>query len=376
MTQASGAIDGFMSRLTRLFLSPLCWLILLELCLLGGLSAVGYLSEPDSPAQFRKVLAALTPDADIAARRAALAYSGVTLGITVALALTSLVWASATVRGVGTAFAGGAPSSRWRTVIIAAVATVCLVAAVWALGEWGGMHPFPSQIGKALLQLAQPCGKVDLEKGAGWVPTTMFLLAFFVPAVLATGAELLVSWKAPPSRPELLARLRELDHLLCIGALALVFGTLQLSAALSVPLAGTPRTSEVKLRLEFCKAFNATGMPASPGSTAIDAAPVRPLPAPTAQGLEDCATLPAALDRSLTVDSVRQLVRSVTLALGLAFSVLLVGIYVPSLVRLRTGMEERKVKAAELDPFRRLSTFAAALGPLVASLVANAFTGG
>lgn len=376
MTQASGTRAELMSWLTRLFLSPLFWLILLQLCLLGGLSAVGYLSDLDSPAQLRKVLDALIAEADIAARRAALAYSGVTLGITIALALTSVVWASATVRGVGNAFSGGAPSSRNRIVIVAVLATACLVGAVWAMGERGGMHPFPSQIGKALLQLAQPCGKVDLEKGAGWVPMMMFLLAFIVPAVLATGAELLVSWQAPPSQPELLARLRELDHLLCIGALALVFGTLQLSAALSVPLASAPRTSEVKLRLEFCKEFRALPTPASPASSASDAAPEQSSRTPGATGLEDCATLPAALERSLTVDSVRQLVRSVTLALGLAFSVLLVGIYVPSLVRLKTRMEVGEDKAAELDPFRRLSTFAAALGPLVASLVANAFTGG
>lgn len=49
-------------------------------------------------------------------------------------------------------------------------------------------------------------------------------------------------------------RLRELDQMLYIGALALVSGTLQRSFGLSVPLASLPKATDLKLRVDLCKA--------------------------------------------------------------------------------------------------------------------------
>jgi len=386
MTTRSVEQQWPMVWLTAVFLSPIGWLAILQLCMLGGLGAVGYLRDLGDAAQIEEVKDMMAGSVDIAARRAALAYSGVTLAITMALSITSVVWATALIRAKGAAFHGEVSESR-NVVVCAALATsAILLLAVFVLTECGGMHPFPSKLGKVLLQLAQHGVTPDPEGWVGWVPTLMFLLAFIVPAVLATGAAVLVSWKKTPGTNVLLARLRELDHLLYIGALALVFGTLQLSAALSVPVASFPRTADIKVKLEMCKAFGATApaaeQAASQGSGAGSAE--RP------KGLEKCHELPAELNRSAITDGGRQLVRSVTLATGLAFSALLVGIYVPSLVRLRMGLESRQedasqkqdpqqgeaTNAGDIDPFRRISAFAATISPFVASLVANAFMGG
>jgi hypothetical protein len=217
----------------------------------------------------------------------------------------------------------------------------------------------------------------------------MFVLACFVPAVLAGGAGLLlqplhVRTDEVATRGQLLVladRLSELDQLLYVGALALVFGTLQLSAALSVPLAEAPKVGDLKTMADICKTLAPT--PAS--SPFFSASSVQ-------RGLSRCNALPEKFERSEQTDSLRQLVRGVTLSFGLAFTALLAAIYVPALIGLRLMIDPRRASIrkgfdadaqkesgdaiGDVDPLRRVAAILATLSPLIAGLVANALAGG
>jgi hypothetical protein len=354
----------------------------------AALYGVGYLSVPDPDGKAMEDLKkVLSHDRDMAAHRALLAYSGVTLGVTWMLAILSVVWAVSALLGWRSAKAQ--PQTR-RWLILILVFGISVADYALLTQSWRPLQPFPSALGKMLLEAAYSAPKGFEAAGAplgSVVLATMFLLAIVVPAALAVGASVLGE-QINATLNEGLAqqvglRLRELDYLLYIGALAMVFGTLQLSTTMSVPLASLPKVAELKIRLEMCK----TLAPVVANSLFL------PMSAPSRDdtvGVEPCRILPKAFDLDMKADSLRQLVRSVTLAMGLSFSAMLVAIYVPSLVRLRLMVDSESEKSAqslddatkasleavgEVDPLRRVATAAATLGPFIAGLIANALGG-
>jgi len=364
-------------RLMEVALSPLCWLLVLQLCLVSALYLVGYLSVPEPAEVLAVVRAAVLVDSPGGAEyRAALAFSGVTLGLTFVLAITSLAWAVSAYLRKGPSFSGDAPPDRRQTILqIVVLATFLVVLLATALAEL--LKPFPSELGFSLLQWVYAKPDARLSK---WVPTLMFLLSLVVPAILAAGASFLqepIEDSLPAERNRKIAlRVRELDHLLYIGAVALVFGTLQLSATMSVPLASVTKAADLKSRIEMCRTFGAVP-PSNPLYTKASA--------------KGCLELPALIEKDQAAAGLRQLVRAVTFALGLAFSAMLVAIYVPAMVSLRLMQAHVPPKPekkngdpdksdagspGDVDPLQRLATVAATLGPLIAGVVANAFAGG
>jgi hypothetical protein len=365
-------------------LAPAVWLALVGMCMLSMLYAVGYLSPDQLPTSPEKVTDALKVTIDISARRAALAYSGVTLAITVALSLTSLVWAVA-------AFRGKAPAYRWPVLIWV---TFVLVLSLTILG-WMACHafePFASNLGRILLESARS----DLSAPmTGRVPDLMFGLACIVPAILAAGGGFLLQPMKDPSDADsaklqlrlLAGRLNELDQLLYVGALALVFGTLQLSAAMSLPLASMPKAVDLKSQADMCKTL-APSPASSPFFTPGASGSTRGSSFHSGFDAEHCRDLPREFARGEVADGLRQLVRGITLSFGLAFSALLSAIYVPALIGLRlmiappqrkvhdaaaAGTKEEKSDIGDVDPLRRVAAVAA---PLIAGLLANALATG
>lgn len=379
------------SASTSAFLSPIVWLSIVQVCVVASLYAVGYLSLPDQNDTATKALeAVLDVPRDMAAHRALLAYSGVTLGFTWALAILSIVWAISAFVGWRSA-STKAHSQRHRFAVLLSVMGMSGAFYLLLTHSWLQLQPFPTSIGQQLLDAAYSAPKGTAAPNAplgSIVPTTMFLLAIAVPAVLAAGAGFLSEELTADSKEwlahEVGLRLRELDYLLYIGALAMVFGTLQLSTTMSVPLASLPKVVDLKVRMDLCK----TLVPAPASSPFLEPHGS----APTDNfGVQACQKLPKDFAVEQGADSLRQLVRSVTLALGISFSAMLVAIYVPALVRLRlmveTGIEEtthesqaaalkqRLETVGEVDPLRRIATVAATLGPFIAGVIANAFGG-
>jgi hypothetical protein len=286
-----------------------------------------------------------------------------------ALSTASVVWAVAAFRHKDSSY-------RWKVFKWAATLWVVPLTILWVMWWKDLLPPFTTRIGAYLLP--------------GRMPFVMLGLACTVPAVLAAGAGFLLQ---PTRRPKdhthatkqlqwLAKRLIELDQLLYVGALALVFGTLQLSAAMSVPLAGLPKTADLKNWVELCKTLD----PPPATSPFFPSAPLPQEPGAAAQaaGPENCKALPEKYARTEVADDLRQLVRGVTLACGLAFSALLAAIYVPALIGLRLIIErplemvsatsKRSPAVGEMDPIRRIAAVAATLSPLIAGLLANALS--
>ncbi|WP_373717539.1 hypothetical protein [Roseateles sp.] len=233
-------------------LAPMVWLVIVWLCTLAMLYVAGYLSvdaDPDALMKYRALLE--SKDVDFGARRAAFGFSGVTLAITVALALTSLFWCVAAAQGKVPAFR--VTVLLWSVVFLA----FALNASNMASNNWTS---FTSELGEMLLKRGS---RDTTSKLAGSIPLFMFILSSVVPSILLTGAILLlqpmimgVAVTALNAQMKILkARLRELDQMLYIGALSLVFGTLQLSSGLSVPLVSMPKAADLKVHADLCKAI-------------------------------------------------------------------------------------------------------------------------
>lgn len=345
--------------------APTAWLAIVGAFMLCMLGAVGYLfGEPttDSVKEFDLVFKHANDD--IAARSAVLAFSGVTAAITLALSIASLVWSVS-------AFRGKAPAYRWPVVLWSSI-FLGLLLVILVLFIRNGIN-FTSVLGDKLLKMA----------GSTFVPWLMLGLACVVPVILAAGAGFLsqpikrqtCANLLKEQRRALARRLADLDQLLYVGALALVFGTLQLSSAMSIPLASLPKVADLKSRVDMCKTVTPVG-------------DVSPFLSPGDIDLTACRELPSQFLQYERGDSLRQLARGVTLALGLAFSALLAAIYVPSLINLRIIVNELKPFEAsiddkvaesdigEVDPLRRVATVVATLSPLIAGLAANVFSTG
>jgi len=369
--------------------APALWVTLVWTLMVSMLYVVGYLDVDDDHAtKLNRLTSYLTSlDIDVAARRAARGFSGVTLAITLALSITSLVWA-------GAAFRRKANHFRWPALgLMGVLLILCLGLSWWVSVQH---QPFPSKLGYLMLG-ADKCGKGSLL--APCVPNLMFVLACVVPCILLAGATFLLQPMAPPDHLKaapaaeavvvkdqqkiLLERVRELDQMLYIGALALVFGTLQLSAGLSVPLASMPQAATLKARADLCKLISPSSTPSAffaPASSPTDGAKAVDA---------TCSELPKQLVNLESAESLRQLARGVTLCFGLAFSALLAAVYVPTLVGLGLMIDERRgaddadpappastKTAVELDPLHRVAAVFATLSPLLAGLVANTLTGG
>lgn len=359
-------------------IAPTIWLAIVWMSMVLTLFAVGYLdADTDQSGRLKELIAQIGKgDVDYAARRAAQAFSGVALAITLTLAIAGLVWAVSASLGKQKPFKVG----------VLALVTLFLALSLsssWWVAE--AYEPFTSRIGQALLN---PEGASGASRSAGVVPTAMFFLACMVPSVLLAGSTFLLQ----PMRlltdvghtkrqlKILAARVKELDQMLYIGALALVFGTIQLSSGLSVPLASMPKTANLKAQAELCKLL-------APSAASASASNVRPSKTRNEVQLEQqCQALPAQLLELEWSESLRQLARSVTLSFGLAFSALLAAVYVPSLVGLRLMIERRleKVPASapdgegglgEFDPLHRVAAVVATLSPVFAGLVANSLAG-
>lgn len=370
--------------------APALWVAVTWCAMVGMLYAVGYLNPAvDEAAELKEFAKRLTEtQVDIAARRAAWAFSGVTLAITVVLFITCVFWTSSAMRGKDCSF-------RSKAVLLSVGLLVLGLFGSWQAAEQ--LAPFTSTLGQLLLKPETSGARSGL---AALVPVGMFLLACIVPCVLVAGAMLLLQPMTLPrdlklSAPaqdlvrsdqldQLTARVRELDQMLYIGALALVFGTLQLSAGMSVPLASMPKPAAVKAQADLCKAL-APAPVASAFFTAASAA------SPVGRDVDrTCGEIPARFVQIEAADSLRQLARGITLSFGLAFSALLAAVYVPALVGLRMMIDARATRGAvaptddrksheriaELDPLHRLAAVAATLGPVFAGLLANTLASG
>jgi hypothetical protein len=361
-------------------LAPVWWLTAVATCMLMMLDFSGYLPIPESPEWRTKVLDAINVPSDMVSR-GALAYSGATLAIFLVLSGTCLFW---TVN----AFRKRAREYRRRTLYRVAI---FLSLGYFLLGSVVVLthQKFTSEFGDILLY--SPTLKLSTT-ATRCVPNFMLGIACAVPALLAAGACILMqpmktfrNGKDAARQLLILAgRLNELDQLLYVGALALVFGTLQLSAAMSVPLAGIPRAVDLKIVLDLCK------MPTSEKNPFLDPSDVKVVTGTSFYEPFDtvrCRRLPKDFARSEVADGLRQFIRAVTISFGLIFSAMLAAIYVPALIGLRFLIDPRQQKAAEeastaketasaigdIDPLRRVATIAATLSPLIAGLLANAF---
>lgn len=362
-------------------LAPTFWLYLVWGLMMLTLWVVGYLEPDKAPNVNDELIAALdSTKVDVAARRAALALSGVTLAITIALATTSLFWCLMSWWGKSGAY-------RSAVLVIVAISLLLSLLISWhAASEWS---PFTSEIGEELLSR----GAIGLDAPvAQYVPLLMFLLSCAVPGVLLAGSTFLLQpmrWTANRDRLSiqvmtLLKRMRELDQMLYIGALALVFGTLQLSAGLSVMLASMPKGADLKVRADLCKAVSPTPV----ASSALTAdPPARSGPAQRPSAIEaHCQEVPGLITKLESTESLRQLVRGITICFGLAFSALLAAIYTPAFIVLRSMLEARQqaFSAAEpskegaapfapspADPMAKIAAVVATLSPLFAGLLAN-----
>ena len=373
-------------------LAPILWLAVVGACMLGALVAVGYLSADVDPHTgkeathlLQKFADALPVEPNVARNRASLAFSGVTLAITAVLAFTCVFWAGAAFRRKDNSYR--LVVLFWMTIFF----SLCVLILWWMRAK--GYQPFASAIADKLLNWnRRPEGsRLDLR-----VPEVMFALACVLPAVLSAGACFLLQpvWKSSDSRVmkthrELLRdRLKELDQLLYIGALTLVFGTLQLSTAISVPLASMPNTADLKIEADLCKSLS----PVTPASSPFfSQGPSDPKTSfYEGFGVEQCRKLPRSFAQASAADDLRQLARGVTLSFGLAFSALLAAIYVPALIGIGILIEplqptaskkggdgdEKNVDSPEVDPLRRIAAIIATLSPLLAGLLANAFAAG
>lgn len=420
----------------------------------------GYIGTEDKADVVKEFVSALQKDGEtaietenVAARRGGLAVSGILFAATLVLTVTCCFWAWLNHRANGE----GTPA-RWhdrkKVLLLGFLATVGAVA--WPFLFLAGDVSFASGLARKLLDVtaAQFCNPWQLE----WVPKLMFGQGVILPVVLAFSACLFI---VPPGEPragtyppefiirELAPRIRELDQMLYLGALALVCGTLQLSSALSIPLARMPSMVDVKNTIDMCKAsgagekgnlFMSPGMRAGAfcaasgasaglcaSSTARVSAPGA-APAPHGPASEDfkkpfhrhfsaadCEQVQTELTRVDLAQSVRSLIHSLTLSIGLAFSMMLAAIYVPAMIRMREYVDKarkriRDDKAADrsrlaalgallgtgnatdsaatseadddsaeevdADPTHRIAAVLATLSPVIASLVANTLSQG
>jgi len=416
------ALDDYNGKFTwHLDLAPAIWLTIVWVFMVGMLGAVGYLAVDDAADGFKALEEKLKETtADFPSRRAGMAFSGVTLAITVALSIASCFWAGAAARFCA--------SQYWMRVLRWVSCYLLVVLLVTFILTYS-LEPFTSKLGKLLLT---PSSSHVEKLAVGWIPNLMLALSCVVPCVLLAGASFLIQPMAfptfgnplpvSPQIASLAVRLRELDQMLYIGALALVFGTLQLSSGLSLPLASLPKSADLKVRMELCKGMappSASIASSAPffapidsdgakarlkvaesvvasknaASAAVaDASTFLKESAEAAQSRgkalvafeEQCQDLPKAFARLDDADGLRQLVRGVTLSFGLAFSALLAAIYVPALVILRDMLEKRQrllpatasSSVGSVDLPARIAAVIATLSPVFAGLIANVFSGG
>jgi len=379
-------------------LAPTLWLVTAWTVMVAMLWIVGYLG-PDVPsAAWEKDIKVLdAAGTDFSVRRAYLAFSGVTLAITFLLALTSAFWCWN---------AGRDKNALYRDTVFKSVAVVFIVSVGLALPTvYGPFAPFTSVVGQALLLRVATALKAPL---ADAIPMLMFWLSCIVPSILLMGATYLLQPMTSECSEEsalrdqlriLGDRLRELDQMLYIGALALMFGTLQLSSGLSVSLNNMPKAADIKLKADMCKALTPTPVAGTQTTPVPGAAPAVADQAGSAPVKKEgepltfdgrCKELQTEFLRLDAADSLRQLVKGVTLCFGLSFSALLAAVYVPSFFVLRNMVEPRaerlkkfvkeekpeKPEASVADPISKLGAVIATLGPLFAGLLANILAGG
>lgn len=364
----------------RLALTPVIWLAIVGLCLVVTLYGVGYIAAGEEMPDTRALATELAGLPKLVARQAALAQSGVTMGITLALCITCIYWAWSARRG---------QEKEGHRGFVFGVVLACFAVAfggLLLLDASAAITPFASSVGKLLLDPATSRVNTWL---ASLAPFTMYVLACVVPAVLACGASFLLipiktlkdAAAAQANHDLLLDRLKEMDQLLYIGALTLVFGILQLSAAMSVPLAGAPVVAEVKAELEPCKPAPqaALGAPAQGKAEPPGGGHTDPSPAQCRKAME-------RMQQAARVEELRHVVKGITFCFGLAFSALLAAIYVPGAMVLRNYLEAPlahlkangstakadKPAGADIDPINRIAAIVATLSPLLAGVLASA----
>lgn len=382
--------------------APMCCLVIAFLLTIAMLRASGYFALPKDEDDYARVIAALgsaflkgRPEhfevESVAAFRGGLAVSGVLLAATVAMSMTAVLWVSANMRG-----------RPWRFVLSRLAGLIMglevLAWVIFSMPLHEDSFSFISRPAYALLDVTR--AQFPNAEWLGSVPLLMLCQAVGLPLILAFGACLFMQpvprlvgdrIRAQKRIETLIPRVRELDQMLYIGALALVCGTLQLAAALSVPLLNMPAAADVKTTIDLCKASTSEKVanPFFSVSHAAAEAPGMHSPATASFHREfsagDCEAVQTELARVSVAQSVRSLIHALTLALGLAFSMLLAAIYVPAMIRLRVWMDEARELGASAnasdgsdfgnaDPMRRIAATIATLGPIIAGLVANTLT--
>lgn len=373
--------------------APLIWVAIVWFSFIVSLYAVGYLDvDPETkntPELERLEKLISSPDIDYGARRAAMAFSGITLTLTFTATLLGGAWAYFAFRN----------TSKWYGRPVLVVCALFLALVIWAAWEAAtNLQPFTTRLGKLLLQFQCLRPKNCKSESAcsilaAWVPYAMFFLSCAVPCVLLAGATFLLEPLKCPTKSfegdwayealrktqvtNLLRKVRELDQMLYIGALTLVFGTLQLSAGLSVPLVSMPKASAVKVQADVCKMV-------APAASAPAFFSANDASSDVAKRTDEiCQEVPKRFSQVDSADSLRQLAKGITLCFGLAFSALLAAVYVPAFIGLRMMIEERNTEVddattkalGEVDPLHRLAALSATLSPLFAGLLANTLAG-
>lgn len=259
----------------------------------------------------------------------------------------------------------------------------------------------PVGIAAVLLGLA---GKLDLGGGMGsavsntmlcatwsrtpsmsWMPMVADahnVIGIYIPTILGLGICLLLEpvgrWRHDPDELDVIARRsKTLDYMLYLGAASLVFGTFQMSAIHGAAVGPLSSLADLKTKAEFCKSTKPNG--------ATDIEVMKSTPARRAWADIGCDRLLEEAKTANLADAGRRFARAVTLSFGIAFSALLIALYVPAVLLLRRAALATRPAAScasdsqrnelllklgiESDVVGRLGRSVAALSPLLAGLL-------
>jgi hypothetical protein len=375
--------------------TPACCGVAVSVIVVGLMFLSHFLEQVDNPrlqgffdAARRADLASLGPD--FGAR----AHHAITSGLTVIAALVS-AWVTA---GLWWRCASHRHAMRITEYVFGL--TVVAAGVLTALGLSEVSPGLNSALGNTLL-----CATWQRTHTPWMAPVTDAnnVLGIFIPLMLGLGCCLLLE---PATRPapesaasaerdlmEIAANSRRLDHLLYLGALSLVIGTLQLSATQAWALAPLPGMNALKLKSDICKSLTPALAPA-PTVQGFAVASIQPPQTPKQAAPPACAELALELPHAEFADAARQFARSTLLMFGMSFSLLLAALYAPAVLLLKAAAERAAVTAGppvvdarplsvaawlqqlgiESDLVGKAGKVVATLSPLFAGVLANALS--
>lgn len=317
-------------------------------------------------------------------------YRGVTMGMTV---LTTLVagWTTAGLWWRNHSLSYSGSITFWVVLAAGAVGAV-----LTALGSVQVLAGFGGVAGNTLLCAAW---RRDETPAMAVITDAFNAIGIYLPVVLALGVCLLMEpvgeplgmLPAGPLRrrhkrsaaqtqarlDEIAERSRGLDTLIYLGAIGLVFGTLQISATYGAALSPLPTAAGLKTSADLCKAV---GWPAASASASVT----------KWRKALDCDALAQVKSDVDVADSARRFAKQTTLTFGIAFSAILLALYLPAALLLRAEAADvvRRLDlpdsaqrnelltrlGIESDYVGKLGRLIATLSPLVAGLLTSALS--